>query len=439
MLAISIEILREFWQLFKRNARVSYDFLSIAPFIGRWLPFAFSVGIISGFIASSMDFLIVNISIILNKFPFLFVIYPYFVGILAAFFSELDLTVAGPGIGYAIYHLRSRAYIAPLGLLFKFISTTLVLAGFFIAGREGPSFYIGTGLGEWLGKIHGFSKKYKPYLAIVGAAAFTGALLKAPLGSAVFAMELERTYNLNYKPLVPSLIASIISYLTFSFFRGKEHFIPINNEVHWDLTVIPYIVSMGLVVSFVIFIYSIFYHTAEQIFKREKNRYKRLLIGIFLASIVIYILAFTISPDILSAPANMKILSYLAQNPIPLWKDILLATGIILATSFTLAAGLPGGLVLPNLLIGISIGNIFGYFFPKYIEVFTIAGMGAALAAGAKTPLAAIIMLTEMTNTDVVIPMASAIIVSYITSFGYHLYKGQITEKPLSLEECRRG
>jgi hypothetical protein len=41
----------------------------------------------------------------------------------------------------------------------------------------------------------------------------------------------------------------------------------------------------------------------------------------------------------------------------------------------------------------------------------------------------------EMTNTDVVIPMASAIIVSYITSFGYHLYKGQITEKPLSVEK----
>ena len=56
-------------------------------------------------------------------------------------------------------------------------------------------------------------------------------------------------------------------------------------------------------------------------------------------------------------------------------------------------------------------------------EVFTIAGMGAALAAGAKTPLAAIVMITEMTHADLVIPMSAAIITSYITSFGFHLYR----------------
>ena len=130
----------------------------------------------------------------------------------------------------------------------------------------------------------------------------------------------------------------------------------------------------------------------------------------------------------------MNILSFLAQNPIPIWKDILLIVGVIATTSLTLGFGISGGLVLPNLLIGLAIGNIFGNYFPKYIDVFTIAGMGAALAAGAKTPLAAIVMITEMTHTDVVIPMASAIVSSYIMSFGYHLYKGQIKEKPFDIE-----
>jgi CIC family chloride channel protein len=170
--------------------------------------------------------------------------------------------------------------------------------------------------------------------AIISAAAFTGALLKAPLGSAIFAMELERTYNLNYKPLVPSLIASIVAYLTFSFFRGKTHFIPIDGQVVWDLKIIPYVVLMGLISS-VVFIYSVFFHSSEQILKKIKNRYKRFLFGTFLASIVIYLLAFFVSFDILSAPAKMTILSYLAQTPIPLWKDFLLVIGIILATSFT--------------------------------------------------------------------------------------------------------
>jgi H+/Cl- antiporter ClcA len=43
-----------------------------------------------------------------------------------------------------------------------------------------------------------------------------------------------------------------------------------------------------------------------------------------------------------------------------------------------------------------------------------MAGMGATLAASAKTPLAAIILLTEMSGANVVIPIAAAIITSYI-------------------------
>jgi H+/Cl- antiporter ClcA len=51
--------------------------------------------------------------------------------------------------------------------------------------------------------------------------------------------------------------------------------------------------------------------------------------------------------------------------------------------------------------------------------------MGSALAAAAKTPLAAIVMITEMSHDDVVIPMTAAVITSYLTSFGYSTYLGQ--------------
>jgi len=71
------------------------------------------------------------------------------------------------------------------------------------------------------------------------------------------------------------------------------------------------------------------------------------------------------------------------------------------------------------------VGNIFGHIFPNQLVMFTLAGMGAGLSAGAKTPLAAIVMITEMSHDDVVIPMTAAVITSYLTSFGYSLYLGQ--------------
>ena len=393
------------------------------------------MGILAGFLASSLDFIIVRINNLLEDYPIFYFVYPLLAVYIMALFIEKDPSIAGPGIGYAIFHLKTRKYIPFSSILLKFAAAILALSGTFIAGREGPSFYLGVALGEWLGKIYGFSRKYKPFLGIIGAGAFTGALLKAPLGSAIFAMELEKTYNLNYKPFVPILVSSIISYLTFSFFRGSKHFIPLNTLPQWDLNIIPYIVFMGFVVSFVVYLYSVVFHTASYFSKQIRNKRKRLLIGVILALPIYILLALTISSKILSVPAKMSLLPFLTQNPIPIWKDILLIIGVILSTSLTLGFGVSGGLVLPNLLIGIAVGNIFGNYFPNYIEVFTIAGMGAALAAGAKTPLAAIVMITEMTHTDVVIPMASAIISSYITSFGYHLYKGQIKEKPFEIEK----
>jgi len=50
--------------------------------------------------------------------------------------------------------------------------------------------------------------------------------------------------------------------------------------------------------------------------------------------------------------------------------------------------------------------------------------------------LAAIVMITEMTHADVVIPMTAAIITSYTTSFGFSLYLGQeIKLKPMEKKD----
>ena len=239
-------------------------------------------------------------------------------------------------------------------------------------------------------------------------------------------------YDLDYRPFVPMIIASISSYLTFSFFRGEHAFILLTDEPKWNLMSIPYIVIMGLVISTLTYVYTFLFHTGT-CFSKSISALKRPVIGTLIAIPFLFLLYIvTGDTDILSAPAHMGIVSKLAQVPLPIWKNILIVIFTMIITSFTIAFGIPGGLVLPNLLIGAAIGNIFGHFFPQQIVMFTLAGMGAALAAGAKTPLAAIVMITEMSHADVVIPMTAAVITSYIHTFGFSLYLGQETGiKPL--------
>lgn len=261
-------------------------------------------------------------------------------------------------------------------------------------------------------------------LGLIGGGAFTGALLKAPLGSSIFAMELENTYDFDYRPFVPMIVASITSYLTFSFFRGNHAFINLVKKPIWYLNDIPYIILMGIIISIIIYVYTITFHFLQKT-SRIIPVNRRSVIGTLISiPFLIGIYYSTNNIDILSAPANMEILSNLAQNHFTVGMDIAFILYTIVITSFTLAFGIPGGLVLPVLIIGAAVGNIFGNFFPDEISMFTLAGMGAALSAAAKTPLAAIVMITEMSHDDVVIPMTAAVITSYLTSFGYSLYLG---------------
>jgi len=433
--------LEEIKSFAKECARASlhhrFDLSSISIFFGRWIPFAFAVGIATGAVASLMDILIVSLNNFLTQNLPLLILYPLLVAIFVGWAISVDPSIAGPGIGYAIVHLKSKGYISLKTALLKGISATLALSGGFIAGREGPSFFIGVAIGEWLGKAYGFGRKHKNLLGLIGGGAFTGALLKAPLGSAIFAMELEEMYNLDYRPFVPMIIASIISYLTFSFFRGESAFIALTGQPVWELSTIPYIVVMGLSISLIVYIYTFAFHTLSCLSKFLPSD-TRPIVGTAIAiPLLLLLFLITKDTDFLSAPAHMGVISKLAQIPMPIVVDIFLIVAVILTTSLTMGFGIPGGLVLPNLLIGAAVGNIFGHLFPEQIITFTLAGMGAALAAGAKTPLAAIVMITEMTHADVVIPMTAAIITSYTTSFGFSLYLGQ--EIGLSPMEERKG
>ena len=420
----------------KTNLVHRFDIFAISSFFGKWIPFAFAVGIVTGGVASLMDVVIVSLNSLLAKNIPLILLYPLVVSLIVGYAISADPKVGGPGIGYAIIHLKTKVYLPLKTVFLKLLTATLVLSGGFIAGREGPSFFIGVALGEWFGKVYGISKKYKPLLGLIGGGAFTGALLKAPLGSAIFAMELEEMYNLDYRPFVPMIIASIVSYLTFSFFRGESAFIHLERAPEWNLTSIPYIVVMGLTISLVTYVYTFLFHTSMCSSKFFEPKI-RPVVGTSLAiPLLLFTYLLTKDTDFLSTPAHMGVVSKLAQVPFSVWTDILIVVVVLLVTSLTLSFGIPGGLVLPNLLIGAAIGNVFGHIFPEQIVTFTLAGMGAALAAGAKTPLAAIVMITEMTHADVVIPMTAAIITSYTTSFGFSLYLGQeIKLKPMEKKD----
>ncbi len=91
------------------------------------------------------------------------------------------------------------------------------------AALEGPSIYGGGAIGSWLwAKLRRFhlQPRDRRIMLISGAAAGMAAVFRAPLTGLVFALEMPYKDDLAHEALLPSLISSVVSYITLAFFLG---------------------------------------------------------------------------------------------------------------------------------------------------------------------------------------------------------------------------
>jgi H+/Cl- antiporter ClcA len=212
-------------------------------------------------------------------------------------------SVSGPGINYILWHLRGKGKIPVICILAKFVTSALALSGTFLAGREGPSFYVGAGIGEWLGKIFKITEKERKYIVLIGAGAFTGALFKAPLGGAIFALEIGYLYDIDYKPFGQTLVASVISYSIFSWFRGMHPFIEINAISVWDLKHIPYLILMGIVASGITYLFVLLYYLLNRISLSITPTIRPIIGTVIAIPLLIFIISIS-NIHLLSLPVN---------------------------------------------------------------------------------------------------------------------------------------
>ncbi|MBE9486125.1 MAG: chloride channel protein, partial [Chloroflexi bacterium] len=110
----------------------------------------------------------------------------------------------------------------------------------------------------------------------------------------------------------------------------------------------------------------------------------------------------------------------------------LLVVAKMVATSITLGSGLPGGLFAPCLFLGAVAGGAFGHIvelvFPAAglsAGAYALVGMGAFLAAATHSPMTAIFLLFEITDSyQVIIPIMLTCVIG--TTIARHLKKDSL-------------
>jgi len=329
---------------------------------------------------------------------------------------------------------REKGIVRGRVSIVKAIATAFTIGSGGSAGRVGSIAQIGASFGSIVGSIFKLTDRERRLLVIAGVSGGIGSLFRSPLGGALFAVEVLYKRDTEIDGLVYAFISSIIGYIVFSCFITSIHsdFVrSIFQTPPFEIKHPAEILIFGIVGVFVALIAKLYvwvFYTVHDFFKMLKiNKYFKPVIGGLLTGIIgIFV------PQALEMGYGYVQLAIDEKLTLNLILMILFAK--ILTTSFTVGSGGSGGVFAPSVVIGSMVGGAIGYLikllFPTLIinpGIYVIVGMGAFIAAVAKTPIASITMVVEMSGNYMILPaimIASA--VSYLLSGETTIYREQV-------------
>ena len=284
-------------------------------------------------------------------------------------------------------------------------------------GREGPIVQIGSAIGSSLGQALKVSADRMRTLVGCGAAAGIAATFNAPIAGSMFALEIVLG-DFGLATFSPIVISSVMATVVSRAYLGDTpaFIVPAYELVSsWEL---PMYLVLGFFCGVVGVGFTKTLYRLEDLFEALKfPEYLKAAIGGILLGVVGLFF-----PQILGVGYGAMDLVLMQQ--VAWWLMLLLVIVKIFATSVTIGSGGSGGIFAPSLFVGAMAGGFFGNvvhtLFPAVTAspgAYSIVGMGAVVAATTHGPLAAILILFEMTGDyKIILPIMFACIVGTITS-----------------------
>jgi len=325
---------------------------------------------------------------------------------------------------------RKKGIVKKQVPVIKTIASALTIGSGGSAGKEGPIAQIGSGFASIFASILKLSDRERRIMLLAGAAGGIGAIFKAPLGAALFSAEvLYSKTDFEFEAIIPCILSSIIGYTVFTLHDGTGTIFQIPAIAIATPVQLPFYGLMGVLCAFVGNIYvNVFYGMRDRFFKPLNiPRHLKPAMGGLMLGVVAFFL-----PQVLGG--GYKWIQSAIDGKLAWGLMLALVFGKILATSFTISSGGSGGVFAPSLFIGAMLGGFYGdlcvRFFPHIFDratPFVLVGMGGFFAGIAKTPIAALIMVAEMTGGySLILPMMIVSSLSFLLLGRTSLYEKQV-------------
>jgi len=380
----------------------------------------------------------INESFLYGPGAILLIIFPMVGGLLVGIINTLfSRDSKGHGVVDVMESvIRSTGFVRPFKAIERIFSSAITIGSGGSAGAEGPIVQIGAALASGFGNFFRLSRTQMPLIVGCGAAAGISAIFNSPMGGLLFALEVI-LLDFSLKTITPVIIASVVANVTTQAILQRWMDQPRGFAVFQLPKITTFTVAwpqlfnflaLGLICGVAGVALTLLASYSERWF--EKSRMPRALKPAFGGAMlgllgILYVAVFgwlsvngrpvidkgypmpaffgdgygfiqkLFEPSFYSSAPVGYLLAALA---------FLLAIKII-ATCLTVSSGGSGGIIAPALFIGAVAGGFLGLLlkqiglFPSLDPAFyALVGMGAVLAAVVHAPMAAIVILVEISR-----------------------------------------
>jgi CIC family chloride channel protein len=305
-------------------------------------------------------------------------------------------------------------------------------------GREGPLIEFGGALGTAVGRFFGVPLDQARVLVAAGTAAGFSAAYNTPFAAVLFVLE-TIVGIAALDALLPTIAAVVIATaLTRAVAGGGpiygEHLFALSSPVE-----LIFYGVLGVLAAVAATIFKSVLAFAEGLVERHLLRqpWRAAMGGLLVGSIAMF------APSV--AGNGFEPLNLILEERLTMMAVASLLVAKVLATSGSVASGVPGGMFTPVLLVGGAVGALWahGLHWLGFTPVasggaYALVGMAATTAASIHAPLTAAVMVFELSGDyPIVLPLLlSTVVATWLSrSLGADsVYEAELRRRGLGWE-----
>lgn len=386
--------------------------------LGQWIGLGAVVGVFCGAASALFLFLLEEVTAYRTGHELIVYFLPLaglVIGVLYARFGESIKA----GNNLVIDTIHDEGPEIPLRML-PMVLVGTVLTHLFggSAGREGTAVQMGASLSDFISHRAKLGRELRVQLLAAGVAGGFGSVFGTPIAGAVFGLEFVVLGRIEYRALVPALVASVVGDMTTRALGIGHTAYPAAPHV----AISPLLCLQWLVFAVAIAVTSIVFIELTHFLRRQgERRVKHLGVRMAIGGVVIVLLWKVIgTSDYLGLGVPMIVSSF-SDGGVVEWAFAMK----LLFTAITLGAGFLGGEVTPLFFIGAALGGVLAPVLGIPAELGAGVGLAAVFASASNTPLALSIMAVELLGANVLPHVMIVCVVAYLITGHRSIYPAQ--------------